>query len=206
MITTNDAVLSAKLHAMRDHGATTSDHQRHLGNKPYLLPDFPYLGFNYRLTDIQASIGSSQMDRAQEIHRLRSEIAARYDSLLAGIPWLRKPFAAEAYVHGNQAYVCLVQPESATVDNVPRINGMRNNFMEYLQEHGVSTRPGTHAVHMLAYYSKKYGLAPDDFQNARIADQCSIAFPLFPSMTAEELGHVVSLVGDYRMEMERIAE
>ncbi|MBX2990047.1 MAG: DegT/DnrJ/EryC1/StrS family aminotransferase [Bacteroidetes bacterium] len=197
MITTNDATLAGKLRAMRDHGATTSDHQRHLGSKPYLLPDFPYLGFNYRLTDIQASIGSSQMDRAQDIHRLRTEIAARYDVLLAGIPWLRKPFAAEAFVHGYQAYVCLFQPEPVTTDNVSEINRLRNSFMEYLQEHGVSTRPGTHGVHMLAHYSQKYSLMPDDFPNAWIADQCSIAFPLFANMSNSEFDLIRSVVSDY---------
>ena len=67
MITTNDSKLAEKLRCLRDHGAAMSDLQRHMGAKPYLLADHPEAGFNQRMTDIQAAIGSAQMDRAKDI-------------------------------------------------------------------------------------------------------------------------------------------
>ena len=67
MITTNDDSLAIKLRSMRDHGAQLSDFQRHYGSKPYLLSEYPYAGYNYRLTDIQASIATTQMKRAVSI-------------------------------------------------------------------------------------------------------------------------------------------
>lgn len=201
MVTTNDDSLSEKLRAMRDHGATISDHQRHHGNKPYLLSEFPYLGYNYRMTDIQASIGTTQMDRANEIHNKRVEWADRYDKLIDEVKWLKKPFRDKDYVHGFQAYVCLFQPEKISLSNVKKVNEMRNDFMDYLQQKGVSTRPGTHAVHMLDFYKHKYSIVDTNYPNAMIADKCSIAFPLFPSMKEEEFNYIKEHILNYKPEI-----
>ncbi len=197
MITTEDGALAAKLRAMRDHGASVSDHQRHLGPKPYLLPEFPYLGYNYRMTDIQGSIGSTQMDRATTIHQARAGWAERYNEALGTVSWLRTPVSGADYHHGYQAYVCLFVPEEINAGNVSTMNARRNDFMDHLQQNGVSTRPGTHAVHMLGYYAQKYHLKREMFLNSWVADQCSIALPLFPTMTEEEFSHVITLIKRY---------
>lgn len=197
MVTVNNKMLAEKLRAMRDHGATTSDHQRHFGNKPYLLPEFPYLGFNYRMTDIQASIGTTQMDRADDIHNKRVELADKYDEFIDTVPWLEKPFRDKDYEHGFQAYVCLFKPEEISIENVSRTNKKRNAFMDYLQQNGIATRPGTHAVHMLEYYAKKYKIKPKDYPNAWFANHCSIAFPLFTSLNDEEFEYITDKIKNY---------
>ncbi len=199
MITTNDDEFAIKLRAMRDHGASVSDHQRHHGNKPYLLPDFPYLGYNYRMTDIQASIGTTQMDRAELIHIQRTEIADKYDALIKNIPWLKKPFRSEQFQHGFQAYVCMFSPGEINGKNIEKVNKMRNDFMDYLQQNGISTRPGTHAVHMLDYYRNKYGFKNTEFMNSYIASECSIAFPLFPTLTDEEFDYISDNITNYKL-------
>lgn len=199
MITTNDDALAQKLRALRDHGAAMSDLQRHLGNKPYLLPEFPYAGFNYRMTDLQASIGCTQMNRASDVHQLRSQWAERYDTLIDTVTFLKKPFRNGELVHGFQAYVCMFEPETITPANVFAINTRRNAFMDYLQQKGISTRPGTHAVHMLKYYAEKYNIKSSDYLNSMIADQCSIALPLFPAMTEEEFDYIAEAIRDYKL-------
>ncbi len=199
MITTNDNELAIQLRSMRDHGASISDHQRHLGSKPYLLPDFPYLGYNYRMTDIQASIGSTQMDRAESIHKKRSMVADKYNDLIKTISWLEKPFTGNNFEHGFQAYVCLFKPEEINMGNLNRISGMRNEFMDYLQTKGISTRPGTHAVHLLDYYRNKYGFKPENYPNSFIASECSIAFPLFPSLTDIEFEYISETIRNYKL-------
>ncbi len=198
MIITADADLAEKLRSMRDHGAAISDHQRHTGSKPYLLPEFPYLGYNYRMTDIQASIGSSQMNRAEEIHEKRSAIADKYDELIESVDWLKKPFRNEDFEHGFQAYVCMYSPEEISMKNIDSINESRNAFMDYLQQNGISTRPGTHAIHMLQYYREKYGFKNEDYPNSYIASQCSIAFPLFPTLSNEEFNYIAEKIKNYK--------
>jgi len=198
MITTNDEALATKLRAMRDHGASISDLQRHHGAKPYLLPEFPYLGYNYRMTDIQASIGTTQMDRAENIHLQRLFWATKYDAFFETITWLNISFRDKDFINGFQSYVCMFEPEKVSINNVEKINELRNKFMEYLQQNGISTRPGTHAVHALKYYADKYKIEKTDFPNAWIADQCSISFPIFPSLTSDEFKFITSTIENYK--------
>jgi len=199
MVTTNSDELAVKLRAMRDHGASISDHQRHHGNKPYLLPDFPYLGYNYRMTDIQASIGSTQMDRAVEIHSARTAIADKYDEIIDSLSWLKKPFRNSEVEHGFQAYVCLFTPEEIHPGNISNVNKLRNKLMDHLQQKGISTRPGTHSVHMLDFYRNKYGFRNEDYLNSCIAAECSIALPLFPSLSDEEFNYIAKVLTEYKI-------
>ena len=63
--------------------------------------------------------------------------------------------------------------------------------MDELQNQGISTRPATHAVHMLSYYKNKYAIAPEEFPNAFTANECSISLPLFHGMTEKEQNFVI---------------
>lgn len=194
MITTQDDVLAEKLRRLRDHGAAMSDLQRHLGPRPYLLADHPDAGYNQRMTDLQAALGAAQMDRATDIIRERQRLAARYDAAFAALTWLRTPALRDGFEHGYQSYPCLFQPEVITPESIPRINQARNAWMDELQQAGISTRPATHAVHMLKFYREKYRLKPEDFPNAWAANDCSISLPLFHGMTEAEQSYVIEKV------------
>jgi perosamine synthetase len=194
MITTQDDHLATKLRRLRDHGAAMSDLQRHLGARPYLLADHLDAGYNQRMTDLQAALGSAQMDRAQSIVQERQALAKRYDQAFASLSWLRTPVHQQGYEHGYQSYPCLFQPKSITPDSIAYVNEKRNEWMDQLQKAGISTRPATHAVHMLTFYRDKYGLKPSDFPNAFAANDCSISLPLFHGMTNAEQDYVIEQV------------
>jgi len=194
MITTGNDNLAEKLRSLRDHGAIKTDLQRHLGARPYLLSDHIHAGYNQRMTDLQAALGSSQMDRSQAIFSEKQKLASVYDRAFADIPWLKTPQYPADSAHSYQSYVCLFQPEPLQQDAVARISKKRNEWMERLQKAGISTRPGTHAVHMLGFYREKYGHSPDEYPNAWIANDCSIALPLFSGMTASEQDYVIENV------------
>lgn len=197
MITTQSDALAEKLRRLRDHGAAMTDLQRHMGARPYLLADHPDAGYNQRMTDLQAALGAAQMDRAQAIIDERRRLAAVYDQAFAKLPWLKTPAHPVGYGHGYQSYPCLFQPEPLTPGSIERVNKLRNEWMDRLQQAGISTRPATHAVHMLTFYREKYGLAPTDFPNARAANDCSISLPIFHGMTAAEQQHVIRNVMEY---------
>lgn len=199
MITTNDDALAEKLRRLRDHGAAMTDLQRHLGARPYLLADHPDAGYNQRMTDIQAALGSAQMDRAAEIISERQRLAKVYDEAFSDLEWLKTPAHIDGYVHGYQSYPCLFQPETVSVESVPRINAARNLWMDRLQQAGVSTRPATHAVHMLAFYKQKYQLQAADLPNAYAANDCSISLPLFHGMSEAEQAFVIEQVTGSRI-------
>jgi perosamine synthetase len=196
MITTQSDELAEKLRRLRDHGAAMTDLQRHLGARPYLLADHPDAGYNQRMTDIQAALGAAQMNRAAEIVAERQRLASVYDAAFAEVDWLQTPAKIPGYIHGYQSYPCLFKPADIepTADGISKLNLERNSWMDSLQQAGVSTRPATHAVHMLSFYKQKYDLSPADFPSAWIADQCSISLPLFHGMKEPEQAHVIEQV------------
>ena len=194
MVTTNNSELARKIRSMRDHGAAMSDFQRHHGSRPYLLAEHPYAGYNYRMTDIQASIGSTQMDRAKKIVDERIKLAITYLNSLDSLGFFQLPTNINGYQHGYQSFPCLFDKKNINLSDVEDINTRRNSFMDKLQNDGVSTRPATHAVHMLKYYREKYQIEPHDFPNAYIANECSISFPLFNGLTAREQDYVINTI------------
>jgi perosamine synthetase len=183
MVTTNDRVIAERARVLRNHGASVSEEQRHIGPMPYLLPDFDVLGFNYRMTDLQGAVGLVQLRKLDGFIEERSKWARYYRQALGGLRWLRMPDEPAHGRHAWQAFVCYVDPTAA-----PR---PRNEIMQALQERGIATRPGTHAVHMLGYYRDRFGYAPGDFPAARDCDGQSMAIPLHNRMTDEDYAYVV---------------
>ena len=194
MLVTKDAAIAAKVRSLRDHGASTSDLARHSGSQSFLLPEFHTVGYNYRMTDLQAAVGVAQMHRLEGLLAQRTAVARKYDAMLHDVEWLRPPVVPDGYVHGYQSYVCLFAPEEPTLANVEELHQRRNAFMAALESAGVATRPGTHAVHMLDYYRERYSLRPEDFPNAYIADRLSVTLPLYAQMTDEEQRYVVEQI------------
>ena len=144
---------------------------------------FEELGFNLRLSDIQAAVGVAQMAKLDRLLDERHSIAAGYTSLLCGLPGIAVPCVPEGCGHTYQSYVIRV---------VEGGMARRNAIMDRLAERGIQTRPGTHAVHRLGYYARKYGLEPEDFPNACAAEDTSITLPIFPGMSAAEQEYVAA--------------
>lgn len=182
MVTTNDRAAAEIMDQLRNHGASISEEQRHLGPKPYLLPEFNMLGFNYRMTDLQAAVGLVQIEKLSQFIDERARWARWYAEQLADIEWLRLPKNPNNGRHAWQAFVTYVDPETAPLP--------RNEIMATLQDKGISTRPGTHAVHMLGYYRDSYGTKPDDFPGARDCNDNTMAIPLHNKMTEEDYKYI----------------
>lgn len=182
MVTTNDAELAETMARLRNHGASVSEEQRHRGPRPYILPEFNLLGFNYRMTDLQGAVGLVQLGKLDRFIAERQHFAERYRDGLQRLGWLRMPRFGEGR-HAWQAFVTYVDPETAPMP--------RNALMEQLQAAGISTRPGTHAVPALGYYRERFGLSADDFPAARDCDAHTMAIPLHNRMSAEDYDHVI---------------
>jgi perosamine synthetase len=183
MVTTRDAKVADLIGMLRNHGASISEEQRHHGPRPYILADFNLLGYNYRMTDLQAAVGVVQLGKLDRFIDEREKWAAWYSRELSGLKWLRTPAHGGDYKHGWQSYVTLVDEGRSPMK--------RNDIMERLQDRGISTRPGTHAVHMLGFYRDRFGCRPEDYPGARQANDCSMAIPLHNRMSAEDYQYVV---------------
>jgi len=191
ILITNDERLAQQASMLRDHGASKNDFARHEGPHSYRMPAFDLAGFNYRMTDLQGALGMQQMQKLDLILGKRRTLAARYDEALSEFSWLQIPFAPDDCRHSYQAYVCRYGSPVPGLEEIESLHQSRNELMDKLEQVGIATRPGTHAVHLLTYYRGKYGFQPQDFPNSYMADQFSLALPLYAQMTVVEQDYVI---------------
>ena len=190
MLTTQSDSTDQLARSLRDHGASRTDLDRHTSKYGFLLAEYGLLGYNYRMTDLQAAIGSVQMDKARTILESRQQQARRYDQLLSSYDWIMPPLVLENYIHGYQSYVTLFCPEVPSLKNVDRLHVKRNNVMADLDAKGIATRQGTHSPVIQSYYAEKYGLRFEQFPNAYIADRLTLALPMYVQLTEKEQDRV----------------
>lgn len=119
--------------------------------------------------------------------------------------YLIPPYIPQNYKHSYQSFVCLFtdgknifdliekykEEKRKLKEIVDKINIKRNIFMEKLENLGIATRQGTHAIHTLSYYKNKYKLKEEDYIMSYIADRLSIALPLYAGMKEEEFYYVI---------------
>jgi len=190
MIVTQKEEIANLITSLRDHGASVSDLARHEKGE-LLLPEFNMVGYNYRMTDLQGAIGIEQMKKLPQIIEKRVERARIYHEQLKGIEFFQLPLAPEGYKHIYQAYVLQLRSLPSKPSSLEQLNQVRNRIMLGLQEKGITTRPGTHAVHTLGYYRRKYQLKPEDYPCSLAADRLSITLPLYVQMTDTEQEYVI---------------
>jgi dTDP-4-amino-4,6-dideoxygalactose transaminase len=174
MITTSRGDWDKKFRLWRQHSMSVADTVRHTSQR-VIFETYPELGFNYRMTDVQAAIGREQLKRLPEIISRRRELAARYQELLADIPGLVLP-SEPAWAKSNWQSYCVRLPEYA--DQVA--------VMQYLLDQGIATRRGIMCAHREpAYQTQPWRAGGSLCQSERAQDQC-ILLPLFQQLPGEE--------------------
>lgn len=181
MITFNDPKFKKPLIALRSHGANFSDLEAHTCGIVKMAA-FDILGYNYRMTDMQAAIGLEQLKKLDTFIKKRIALADRYNRAFQGIDGLNLPLSPDGYRHTYQAYIIFVRKTCSL---------SRDRIMLKLSKSGVMVREGTHAVHLQGYYRRKYGLKPNDFPHACRAQRQSFALPLYPEMGIKEQSQVI---------------
>ncbi|MCQ2529133.1 MAG: DegT/DnrJ/EryC1/StrS aminotransferase family protein [Saccharofermentans sp.] len=194
MILTDDVALAKRMRELRTHGSTVSADARDKG-KGFLLPEHNEAGFNYRMTDVQGAMGIAQAKKLDLIVKAKRDGAAIYNKLIAEkLPEFITPVEPEGYFHTYQSYVCMLSLEKLGLDSIKAGGEFRNNLLQKLEDKGIATRQGTHAVHMLGYYKNRFGFVPEDFVNAYACDHLSITLPLYVGLTAEDQEYVIDTI------------
>ncbi len=201
MILTNDPDLACHMRKLRSHGCSISADVRDKGHG-FLLPEYSEAGYNYRMTDIQAAIGIEQAKKLDYVIEQKTQMAEVYDKLiLDNIPELIIPYVPEGYFHTYQSYVCMLDYDKIGLDSIKMGGIFRNQFLGKLEEVGIATRQGTHAIHMLEYYRKRFGYKPEDFINAYAADHLSITLPLYVQMDKKDQVYIIDMIRKILKEM-----
>jgi len=171
MITTSDPGLDRRFRLLRQHGMSVPDTVRH-GSKTVVFEEYPLVGFNYRMTDIQAAVGRVQLKRLPEMLGRRVALAERYRRALCEIPGLEPPLVPSQARPNFQSYPVRVGPEYPL---------SRDSLMQALLDRGVSTRRGIMNAHQEEAYAVQEGPALPASEAAR--DQ-AVLLPLYASMEA----------------------
>ena len=179
MLTLDDADRAARLKRLREHGMSVSAADRHASVGP-VLEQYLEVGFNFRMTDIQAAIGLVQLDKLNAMIRRRRELAAHYHELLADVPGLR---AVRDPGYGETNY------QSFWVLLDPDFPGGRDGALARLAGHGISARRGIMASHLEPAYEKTEHV---ELPVTERLTRDSLILPLFHTMTAAQQERVVA--------------
>lgn len=183
VITTNNAAYAARLKTLRQHAMSISDTARH-GAARVIIETYDEVGYNYRLTDVQAAIGIEQLKRLDWIVQRRRELAQHYNRALANHPWLITPFEPEWAYSNYQSYAVTL------TENAPC---SRNQLMQHLLEQGIATRRGI----MLAHRERPFTQIAEH-RPLHVSEQSSdssVLLPLYPTMTPAEQTDVLVELG-----------
>ncbi|MFE9438996.1 DegT/DnrJ/EryC1/StrS family aminotransferase [Streptomyces sp. NPDC006602] len=179
MVTTDDAQWAARLRRLREHGMNASAAERHASNKP-VLESYLEVGYNYRMTDVQAAIGLVQLGKLEAMIARRRELAARYDALLQGVPGLT-PVRDPAHGQSNFQSYWMLLDEDFPVG--------RDDLLAALAEAGISARRGIMASHLEPAH-RGHPCAPLPVTERISRD--SLILPLFHTMTEAQQDRVVA--------------
>lgn len=182
MITTRNPEWDAKFRLLRQHAMSVPDTVRH-GSAQVIFESYPTLGYNYRMTDIQAAVGREQLRRLPEILAQRRRIAGRYTELLSRIPGLALP-AEPADVRTNWQSYCVRLPAHCD----------QRAVMQRMLDAGVATRRGVMCSHREPAYAQskpRHALSHSE----RAQDRCVI-LPLYGQMTGEEQERVAQALAE----------
>jgi dTDP-4-amino-4,6-dideoxygalactose transaminase len=177
VITTNDAEAATRLRTLRSHAASTSDLSRHSAS-PAEFEEYPELGYNYRMTDIQAAIGTVQMTRLETVLDARRARAARYTAALTAVSGLTPPMEPAGRRHTYQSYCLRLNTDKP-----------RAQIMSELAAQGIATRRGVMAIHQEPFYRT---LFPDlRLPETEAATANTLLLPLYADMTDDEQQQVI---------------
>lgn len=181
MITTGDSELAARAGRLRQHGMSISDLLRHESGQ-VMFESYDEVGYNYRLTDLQAAMGMVQLRRLDNMLAKRRFLALRYAERLAEIRWLLPPYEPIGSRHNYQSYMVRLASDAPV---------RRDEFMQKMSDRGISTRRGVMAIHREAPYRGNW----DQFLPAtNMVTDSTVILPLFHEMTEEEQDRVIECV------------
>lgn len=181
MVLTNDAALYEKLRLYRSHGITRDPrYMTHESDGPWYYQQIA-LGFNYRMTDMQAALGCSQMDRLDEFVARRRALAARYDTLLQGLPVVTPYVMTEAHPSWH-IYIIRINHE--------QIGKTKQQVFEEMKKRGIALNLHYIPVHRQPYY-EKLGFHRGDFIQSEKYYEEAFTLPLFYELTDEQQNYIV---------------
>ena len=185
MLTTADDELDRSFRRWRQHAMSLPDTARHTASE-VTFESYDELGYNYRMTDIQAAVGREQLKRLPAILERRRSLAARYRDLLGDVPGLILP-VEPSWARGNAQSYCVRLPEGPD----------QRRVMQFLLDRGIATRRGVPCAHREpAYQREPWKPGAGGLTESELAQDRSIVLPLYYQMSDDEQNRVATTLRD----------
>jgi UDP-4-amino-4,6-dideoxy-N-acetyl-beta-L-altrosamine transaminase len=181
MITTNNEELYHKLRMLRTHGIQQRTELIKNNNSDPWYYELQELGFNYRLTDVLAALGISQLKRAKEGLKRRIEIAEKYNNIFKNKPYIKRH---SGIISGHAYHLYVIESEK------------RKELYEYLRTKNIYAQVHYIPLHLMPYYSQ-YGWKLGDFPNAENYYKHCLSIPMFPTLTDVQQNYVINTINDF---------
>jgi dTDP-4-amino-4,6-dideoxygalactose transaminase len=191
MLTTNNAEYDRQFRLLRQHGMSVPDAVRHNAQE-VIFESYPIMGYNYRLTDLQAALGRSQLKKIPQLVEKRRELVRIYEAGLGGLSRLSLPVEPDYAVTNWQSYCIRLAKD---------IN--QKEFMQKMLDAGISTRRGVMNAHLEQAYGtgtwkcglcKSTGASCDCLRHSCAAQKECVQIPLFPDLTKEQIEYTITTV------------
>ncbi len=186
VITTNNRRIYDILILLRSHGITKNDCDLSENLDPWYY-EMQYLGFNYRMTDIQAALGISQLKKIDFFKKRRSEIIEKYNLSFSNIKWLKTPMEDSI---GSCFHLYVVQID------FEKIGKNRALVIEIIKSKGIGTQVHYIPVHTQPYYKKSFSYKWGDYPIAENYYRKTLSLPLYPKMKEADVNEVIESILD----------
>ena len=186
VITTNDKKLYERLALLRSHGITKDPEQMSRNPGPWYY-EMQKLGFNYRMTDIQAALGVSQLKKLERFARRRREIVERYNAAFSDVEWITAPADDDGRACFH-LYVVLIDFE--------KIGRSKKEVIEHLWEKGIGPQVHYIPVHTQPFYREYYGYKWGDYPHAEAYYEKALSLPLYPKMDIADTEYIIKIINE----------
>lgn len=172
IVTTNSELLYQKITRLRSHGMVKRNGRE----------IFVELGYNYRMTDLQAAIGIAQLHKLDMLLNKRERLASRYSAMLGKLPSVIPPFVPPDAKHTYQSYMIRITDPKVSVDRLSRV----------LEEKGIANKKGITLIHKEPLYRKLFGMI--HLPITEKLEKEAFILPLYPQLTASEQDYVIKVL------------
>ena len=180
---TNDSIIDEKIRRLRNHGMTKAQDQLVNNDGPWYY-EMHELGYNYRITDIQCALGSSQLKRLDRFVQKRRKIAEKYKESFFNIDNLRIPKINNVVEHAYHLYPLQV--------DFKKIGLNKQEFFEKMKKAGINLQVHYIPIHLQPYYQKHYDFSLGDFPVSENYYRNEISLPIYPDLSLNEISLVVN--------------
>ena len=190
-VLTNSDSLHQKICDLRSHGITKDVSRLSHSEEPWYY-EMQELGFNYRITDMQCALGSSQLKKLDSFIKKRNDIASYYDNCLLDSDLIQKPQIAKKSVCAYHLYPLLIDFKNLGIQ--------KHDFFKNFYNKGINFQVHYIPIHLQPFYKKKFNYKSGDFPNSEEFYSKQISLPIYPSLKDSELQYVVKELNKFLSE------